>query len=182
MIFQEKTYKEKYMFNQSQKYGIVLSYMEIFYRDDDHHVSRSYSQVGTTPYIATPDSRVRDTVVVAIANDGQKLKKILIIEHKRRTYSKRKNKVTGETITTVKDKGKQGLHVEDYRQWIKNYFLTDSNVSPGDTLVVDNLTAHNDAVALSYLREKGFLKIQKIIYYLFFYKYYNKLFYYYSLN
>jgi hypothetical protein len=42
---------------------------------DDHHVSKSYSPVGTTPFILTMDSHNRDTIVVAIANDGQKLER-----------------------------------------------------------------------------------------------------------
>ena len=42
---------------------------------DDYHVSKSYSPVGTTPFILTMDSHNRDTIVVAIANDGQKLER-----------------------------------------------------------------------------------------------------------
>jgi len=122
---------------------------------DDHHVQKSYSPIGTTPFITTTDSHNRDTIVVAIANDGQKLKRIMIIQHRRKSYSSKTNTITGEKISILKDKGKQGMVVEDFRTWVKEFFLSNPSVNQGDTLVLDNLSAHSDPAALGYLREKG---------------------------
>jgi hypothetical protein len=78
----------------------------------------------------------------------------MIIQHRRKSYTTKTNTITGTKTSILKDKGKQGMVAEDFRTWVKEFFLSDPSVSQGDTLVLDNLSAHSDPVALGYLREQ----------------------------
>jgi len=135
-------------------------YSQVWHADesgvwDDGIPSSSYSLIGTTPQINTPDSHRRDTIIACISNTGLKLDKIKIIEHKTKKYSRRKNKITGEWMNELVDKGISGLNLPLWRDWIKNDFLIDPKVSLGDTLVVDQLAAHKDIEICQLLRDKG---------------------------
>jgi len=124
---------------------------------DDNVVDKSYTEVGVTPSISTDaNSHKRDTIVVACADDGTKLRNVYYMQHKPKKYStKLKNKITGEKTQTLVDKGISGMTTTLWRHWVQNVFTQDPNVNSGDSLDVDHLSSHSDPIATQSLLDKG---------------------------
>ena len=64
------------MLDQDEKHH--KKWCHIFHVDeaglhDGIHVEKGYSPLNTTPFVKVCDSKKKDTIVVAVANDGTKL-------------------------------------------------------------------------------------------------------------
>jgi len=66
----------------------------------------------------------------------------------------------GELQTTVTNPGQRGLKLHHWREWIREFFLTDSQVKNEDILLADCLRQHFDQESKDELWEAKSIKIR----------------------
>jgi hypothetical protein len=121
---------------------------------DDATRERSYSPLGTSPQVCTPNSHKRDTIIITVCENGQKLP-IFFVPHKKKKYITRSNKITGEKYRVLVDKGVSGLNNQIMNEWV-TCFLNQPIVKPKlDILAFDNHRSHLNKDIMNRLVESG---------------------------
>ena len=131
---------------------------------DGIHVEKAYSPKNTTPFVKTCDSKKKDTIVVAVANDGTKLPIYVHASHLHSCnncalqwvdFRRKKTRICKETgKQIVVDRGCSGVGVLEWWKYVE-FFLKQPEVESGDVVCYDRLKAHSNPEAEKKIAEKG---------------------------
>jgi hypothetical protein len=98
---------------------------------------RSYSPIGTTPQVNTPNDHGRDTIIAAVCENGEKIP-LTFIHHKKKRYETHTNQITGERYKVLVDKGISGLNNQLMEDWVDDFLSQPQLNAKKDILCYDN--------------------------------------------
>jgi hypothetical protein len=136
-----------------RKYGRVWTMDEAGIYNDAT-VQRSYSLIGSTPQIGTPNSHGRDTIIAAVSENGEKIP-LYFVPHRRKKYLTRVHPYTKERFRVLADRGISGLTNEIMAKWI-DHFLSQPQLHPNeDILLFDQHRSHLNEKNMKKLLDVG---------------------------